>query len=379
MRAFDGATPAEDVVAYVDRVRATPELRDCLVDLLPEQAPVYAGRGTNEAERLRGYLLASFEATGLPPTATAYVLEELESGLNPYTVAAAAKAMRGAASVPERAVPLLLKALKRIRLSDDVVRFEGCCTAARNGSSSTALMEVLRTIAWLGHHAHAAVAPLRAMAGSDGGGFSAAVHAEIEKTIAAVSGGPTPSDHSCCAGAAGPAAPGETAGPGPSAADFEGIELQDQDGAIISFGDFFHARPSVVTFFYTRCMNPDKCSLTVTKLGRLQRRICEEGLHGRVNIAALTYDPAFDLPRRLHAYGAARGMTFDACNRMLRTTGPFEPLQRRFDLGVGYGPATVNRHRVDLFVADATGHPVFAVARRLWDETEVLGAVKNAL
>lgn len=379
MRAFDGATPVADVVAYVDRVRATPALRDRLVDLLAEQAPIYAGRGTNEAERLRGYLLASFEATGLPPAATEYVLEELESGRNPYTVAAAAKALRGAGSVPERAVALLLAAFARVRLSDDFVRFEGGITAASGGSSTTALMEILRTIAWLGPRARAALATLRAMTGPNGDAFSAAVRAETEKAIAAVSGGDAPSGHSCCAGAASPAAPGETAGPGPSAADVEGIELQDQDGAIISFGDFFHARPSVVTFFYTRCMNPDKCSLTVTKLGRLQRRICEEGLHGRVNIAALTYDPAFDLPRRLHAYGTARGMTFDAHNRMLRTTGPFEPLQRRFDLGVGYGPATVNQHRVDLFVADARAHPVFGMARRLWDETEVLGALKAAL
>jgi protein SCO1/2 len=378
MRAFDGATPVEDVVAYVDRVRATPALRDRLVDLLPEQAPIYAGRGTNEAERLRGYLLASFEATGLPPAATEYVLEELESGRNPYTVAAAAKAMRGAGSVPGQAIPLLLKAFGRVRPSDDFVCFEGSATAPSVGST-TALMEILRTIAWLGPRGRAAAAALRTMVGPRGQAISAAVRAEIEKTIAAVSGEGAPSGQACCAGPASAAAPGQAAGPGPSAEDIEGLELQDQDGAIISFGDFFRARPSVVTFFYTRCMNPDKCSLTVTKLGRLQRRICEEGLHGRVNVAALSYDPAFDLPRRLRAYGADRAMTFDAHNRMLRTTGRFEPLQRHFDLGVGYGAATVNRHRTDLFVLDERGDPVFGIARRLWDETEILGALKAAL
>ena len=68
-------------------------------------------------------------------------------------------------------------------------------------------------------------------------------------------------------------------------------------------------------------MNPNKCSLTITKLARLQKRIGEEGLQGRVNVAAFTYDPAFDRPARLHAYGADRGMSFDDRNRLLRTTG----------------------------------------------------------
>jgi len=34
--------------------------------MLAEESPFFAGRGTNEAERLRGYILAGFEA-GLPP------------------------------------------------------------------------------------------------------------------------------------------------------------------------------------------------------------------------------------------------------------------------------------------------------------------------
>ena len=79
------------------------------------------------------------------------------------------------------------------------------------------------------------------------------------------------------------------------------LELEDQNGSVLTFADFPFGRPSVVTFFYTRCMNPEKCSLTITKLARMQKRIRDEGLHGRVNIGAFSYDPAFDLPRRLRA------------------------------------------------------------------------------
>lgn len=378
MSVFDGATPVADVVAYVDRARATPALRDGLVDLLPEQSPLYAGRGTNEAEWIRGYLLASFETTGLPRAASEYVLEELETGLNPFTVAAAAKAMRGAGSIPERAVALLLDAFERIRLSDDFVRFESCCRSANDTVAPTALMEILRTMAWLGSAGHTAVVPLRAMTGP-GHAFSAAVRAEVEKTIAALSCGDAPTGHGCCSETAGTAAAATAATSETSSSDIQTLELEDQDGASLRFGELLEGRPSVVTFFYTRCMNPEKCSLTVTKLARFQKSIGAEGLHRQVNIAAFTYDPAFDIPRRLRAYGADRGMSFDAHNRMLRTTGRFHPLQQHFDLGVGYGPATVNRHRTDLFILDAKGDPIFAIARRQWDEAEVLDALKAAL
>jgi cytochrome oxidase Cu insertion factor (SCO1/SenC/PrrC family) len=326
---------------------------------------------------LRGYVLASFEATGLPETAIDYVLEELESSWNPYTVAAAAKAVRGAESVPERTVALLLTSLKRIRLCDDFVNFELGGGDASGRTQTTALMEILRTIARLGPSARAAAAPLQAMI--DENRFSAAVRAEAESAILAVAGRGAPAPHSCCGSTARLSGPAPASPHGSSSPDIGGVELEDQDGAVLTFGEFLLGRPSVVTFFYTRCMNPEKCSLTITKLARLQRRISDEGLPGRVNIAAFTYDPAFDLPRRLRAYGSDRAMAFDAHNRMLRTTGPFEPLQRHFNLGVGYGPATVNRHRTDLFVLDANGDPTFDIARRLWDETEVLDALKAAL
>ena len=77
----------------------------------------------------------------------------------------------------------------------------------------------------------------------------------------------------------------------------------------------------MVAFFYTRCDNPNKCSLTITKLGRLQRRLADLGLDGRIQTAAITYDPEFDLPARLRAYGENRGVVFSPSDRLFRTRG----------------------------------------------------------
>lgn len=379
---IDSATPAADIARYIETIRKTPSQRDVLVDLLAERSPVYAGRSTNEAERLRGYLLASFEATGLPPAALAYVCEELESGRNPYTVAAAAKALRGADVVPEEVVPLLLAAIERIRPADDAVSFDTFSPALARQTATTALAELVRTLVWLGPRVAGARDSIASMLERGADGFSPAVRAEIEHAVAVISRIEIPPAGSCCAGGGHAASVGRQT-PGATvtspitsapAEDIRNLELQDQEGVLVTFGELFYGRPSIIAFFYTRCMNPDKCSLTITKLARLQGRIREDGLHDRLNVAALTYDPAFDLPHRLLAYGADRGMTFDDRNRLLRTTGPFEPVQRHFDLGVGYGNVTVNRHRLDLIVLDSGGNVAASFTRRLWGEDDVLAA-----
>ncbi len=85
----------------------------------------------------------------------------------------------------------------------------------------------------------------------------------------------------------------------------------------ITYGEFFRGQPSIVVFFYTRCDNPQKCSLTVSKLARVQQQLAERGLADQVRTAAITYDPGFDLPERLRALrpeAAACAWTMDiAC------------------------------------------------------------------
>lgn len=376
MRALEAVVSANPF-AEVDRFRAARDT-DALVGLLAEQSPVYAGRGSSEAERLRGYILASFETTQLPASALPFVVEELEIGLNPYVVAAAAKAVRGARDLPGRITGLLLDAIDRIRSSDDVVRFDRNAAPGTAEPPTTALMELFRTLAFLGSRGREAEAQLTAMLGQQPPGFSTQVRTEIEKALAAISRRDSPAQAHCCGGPPAPIAPNRTAEVSPVGFDIQATQLQDQDGAIFSFGDFFLGRPGVLAFFYTRCMNPNKCSLTITKLARLQKRLEEEGLQDRFNVAAVTYDPAFDSPSRLHAYGADRGVAFGERNRLLRTTGTFEPLQRWLDLGVGYGATTVNQHRLDIVVLDDQGCPSTQVSRVQWDEDEIIAALKTA-
>ncbi len=120
--------------------------------------------------------------------------------------------------------------------------------------------------------------------------------------------------------------------------NIESIIFEDQDGEHVRFADFFYGQPSVVVFFYTRCTNPLKCSLTITKLARLQKLLAERRLDGRICTAAITYDPKFDLAERLRGYGDSRGVRMDGDNRLLRAVEGIEPLRKYFRLGGKFYP-----------------------------------------
>nr|HEV8009144.1 SCO family protein [Bradyrhizobium sp.] len=360
------AEVADNIIA----LRSAPDRREELVALLPEQSPVYRGLSANAAERLRGFIFASFETVGLPHSAVPFVLEELESGINPYTVAAAAKALRGAAEIPDKTFALLVAAAERIAANDDTVQYETIDPADRTVQRTTALTEIIRTVAASGPRARPLWTAIEMMAAR--GNMCADAMAAIQQARLHLSAN---AGESCCCAAPPLALPTKSR----AFRNVDDLVLEDQGGDTFKYEDFFHGRPSVVTFFYTRCMNPEKCSLTVSKLAALQRRLVAMNLATRINVGAFTYDPAYDHPRRLQTYGLDRGFHFDDRNRFLRTVGSFAPIRDKFDLGVGFGAVTVNRHSVELLILDAEGASVREFRRVQWDEADVVAAVQAAL
>jgi protein SCO1 len=160
-----------------------------------------------------------------------------------------------------------------------------------------------------------------------------------------------------------------------SRCDREPIEstvFEDHDGAEITFDNFLKGRPSIVVFFYTRCDNPLKCSLTVTKLANIQKLLEARGLAAQINTAAITCDPAFDLPDRLRGYGQNRGVCLDVRHRMLRTIDSLDRLRGHFNLGVNFIESLVNRHRIEAYVLDADGRIAACFERIHWDEQQVV-------
>ncbi|OLT14292.1 hypothetical protein BJF78_02200 [Pseudonocardia sp. CNS-139] len=355
-------TPAAaDPGALVDALRDAPGGAERLAALLPEGHPVHAGRSAAETGRLRGYLLAAFAETGLPAAALPYVLESLESSDSPDEIAGAALALRGPAGdvpaevdadVAAEVDAALARAVGALAGADRTVSFEGYRPAWPYTRPTTALTEVARTIARCGGPA-------------------------AREALAALDRLPVPERE------AGPAAPAccghPPAEPAPATGPGAGVLLEDQDGYEVAFAEYFSGKPAVLAFFYTRCDNPYKCSRTVSTLAHLQDLLVARGRDARVRIAAISYDPEFDRPARLRAYGRDRGVRFGPDVRFFRAVAGFADLRRRLDLGVGYGASTVNRHRIEVYVLDARGVVAAAFTRRQWRPEPVLAAVEGLL
>lgn len=377
-KAVTGALSEPEFAALVDTCAAAPDGREQLTDLLREDHPCYDQRGTATTVRMRGWVLLALARAGVPDTALPFVLEELESGADAYLVAAAARALRSYAAPAEAWAPILMGAIRNIRYRDDLVSFDGYGEYAVSSAGTSPLRELLAALEWLGPRAQKILGELESLA-KPPAALPNKLLIHVERAVAAIRGpsaveGACDGSETCCALPVGLRsallwAPASRRRAEPAGGS---IAFEDHDGAQTNFKDFFSGHPSIVVFFYTRCDNPMKCSLTVTKLGRIQKLLEERGLAGKVYTAAITYDPAFDHAERLRRYGLERGVRLNASQRMLRATAGIDALRSHFQLGVNFIESLVNRHRIELFILDADARIAASFHRLQWDEVQVV-------
>lgn len=358
--------------AFVDGLAADPNRRGQLTELLREDHPLYDQRGTAATVRMRGWILLALARVGVSDAALLFVLEELDAGVDVYLVAAAARALRSYPGPTPALAPFVMRALTQIRYRDEPVSFENYGEYAVSSTGTSAVRELLATLAWLGPHARGVLDEVEALRT----GFSKKLLTDFDRAVEAIRGAAQAGSlggDTCCALPNGLAhtfswAFGSRRGCEP----IEQTVFEDQDGAPITFKEFFTGHPSIVVFFYTRCDNPLKCSLTVTKLARIQKLLETRELAGEIRLAAITYDPAFDGPERMRGYAQNRGVRLDASHRMLRTIDGFDALRRHFKLGVNFIGSLVNRHRIEVYLLDTAGRTSFSFERLHWDEEQVV-------
>lgn len=369
---INGAESEQQFGALVDGLAFDPHGRQQLLDLLREDHPIYNNRGTNAVVRMRGWVLLSLARGGIPGDALIFLLEELDTGVDPYLIACAARALRSYPTRQPAFAPYLMRAVTHIRYRDDRVSLEAYGEYPVGSTGTTAVRELLKTLTWLGPGAGGVLAEILSLK-DEPGGFSRKFKDDLTQVIAAIQGPLADDQDDCCALPASVSSVFSLAlGSRWSCAPIELTVFEDQNGKSLTFKEFFSERPSIVVFFYTRCDNPLKCSLTITKLARVQKLLIECGLKEQIQTAAITYDPAFDLPERIQHYGEERGVNFDQHHRMLRTLEGFDAIRKHFRLGVNFIESLVNRHRIEVHILDKKGRVAASFERLHWDEQEVV-------
>lgn len=363
----------EDIGLVLDRIRNGELSRDLLIELLSERHAIYEERPSYQMNRIKGYALASFAEVGLPDSAVNFLLDELQNGRNAYVVAAAARGLRGTKRPKAQYINFLIQAIANLRFHDDSLDLTQFKPKWPLKNPSSGRFEILSTLKWFRGYAQAALPELNVFL-KNTFDFNQDIRQEIQLTINVIEADTRKLDLSCCD--VEEKKNTRTAWPwkkAPSIHSIGNLEVQDESGIATLLKNIVDNKITVVAYFYTRCMNPNKCTLTINKMGWLQKELFKKGLQDKVNIIAFTYDPAYDTPARMHAFGENRGMIFGPNAHLLRTNPKdFTILSEFFQLGVSYVASTVNQHRLELYLLDKNGNIRTTYARLQWEIENVI-------
>jgi protein SCO1/2 len=325
------------------------DARQALIELCEEHHPAYEDQPAAAVTRMRGWVLESLCRVGpLPDQALPFVLEELETVHDPLLLAVAASCLRTYPQPLPFFHEALSMALRNAQQMDGPVMLGVYGGIGPAGVGNTSPMrELAATIEWMGPH--------QALPAGD-----------------------------CC-----PELPESIVGlfrrkmSQRSTANrraLERVAFEDHRGVTRTYRERFRGQPSIVAFFYTRCDNPLKCTLTLSKLSRVQTILEERGLFDRIGTAAITYDPAYDTPERLLRFGRNRGFRVDSQHHaLLRATAGLNILKRHFELGVNFFESLVSRHRIEIFVLDQEGRIAFTFQRLNWSEEQAVDEAAQLL
>lgn len=366
-------TTEEEIGIVLDRIRNGDMSRSFLVDLLSERHDVYIERPSYQMNRIKGYALASFLETGLPNSAINFVLDELQNGRNAYMVGGAARGLRGSRNPKAQYVSFLIQAIYNLKYHDDSFDLMIFKPDWPLQNPSNAHLEIFKTLQWLRGYAKGAVPELQSFL-DNMENFTPDMREVIRKTINIIEEDKRNLDLSCC----------EVEGKTNTGVSWlwsgkrnirsiGSLEVENEEGKKKALEDVIDRKPTIVAFFYTRCMNPNKCALTINKMGWLQKELNQKGFQDKVKLIGFTYDPSYDTPGRMRAFSENRGLVFGPNTHVLRTRlEEFIVLSDFFQLGVNHVATTVNQHRLELFVFNQNGQMVTTYTRVQWGVDNVI-------
>ena len=260
----NSALSESEFVSLIESLAALPTGEAVLCEFLCEDQPCYFQKGNSAVARMRGWAILTLARTRVSDIALPFILEELETGVEAYLVAAAAFALRAYPAPNPAFVLYVLRAINNIRYRDEPICFEGYGEYADSLEGTSPLHELLLTLHWLGAHAQASLPEIKLLET----GFPRNHRIQLAKTIEAIAdSAPVANSEQgdCCGLPAGISLPFFWKRNLSADNSFvRSILFEDHNGASVHFDEYFRRRPTIVVFFYTRCDNPLKCSLTIT-------------------------------------------------------------------------------------------------------------------
>jgi len=153
--------------------------------------------------------------------------------------------------------------------------------------------------------------------------------------------------------------------------------MTDQDGQPFELKNML-GKPTAATFIFTRCANPNMCPLQGIKMANLQKQIEKAGLSDKVNLLVFTFDPAYDTPERLKAWGKEQGIALTNAKLLRPDPREFGDFQYEYRFRAGATADGQITHKTDMMLIDHEGKQA-AFFAGMWDDAQVLAHVKELI
>jgi len=153
--------------------------------------------------------------------------------------------------------------------------------------------------------------------------------------------------------------------------------FENQAGRQVTTEDLRGA-PVALSFIYTRCENQRKCPLVARTMAELQKEVQQAKITPHPRLALVTYDPEYDTPKQLKAFGKTHGVHFTDTAMLLRPEADRkEQLFKDLNVRVNFNERGVNLHGVQLILLDKQGRFVRAYHTLIWSNDKVLADLKR--
>lgn len=386
----DGSTDLQSLSSWINdaanRSDCRADLREILTAKIHDNNPIYTGRPFYTALRIKGYLMTSLSKTGLTNEAAKIVTGEIATGHDPYIIAAAIRAIASSSYHDTLMAAYLVKYLGQ-GFRDEWVDIENLELQYPLTSPTSVRLEAIKALEANALATPEITAALNAIALAKEGSYFYSDTMLINAATLALEKLSDPK--SCCAkpgevtetkswqvnnaSFASPwLQPGERNKSLPAA-----IRIGDQLNRNISFKKL-RGKPLVIAFFYTRCTNPNKCSRTVTELGKLQQVLQQQSMENNVYTGLVSYDPEYDSPDRIQKYAATRGLKLDEQTLAMNIPANYlQELLKSFNIEANYDGSIVNIHDIQLLLFDKNNRFVRMYGQVIWDNNSLISDIKK--
>lgn len=153
--------------------------------------------------------------------------------------------------------------------------------------------------------------------------------------------------------------------------------LWDQAGSLVASADL-RGKPVVINFIFTRCKAATMCPASSAAMAALAKSLREASLAGKVHLASVSFDPAYDSPGILRSYADAMGLDL-AQHRLL--TGDARQIK---DLMAQCGIQTIQAdgtivHNAATLLVSPEGRIVARIEGPRFDPADILPLLRREL